>query len=224
MKEIQLKVLTDFPGRHSDERKLQRMLDGHYGEAIAEPVVASRGEILLNTLEFMKHYNLPVQAHEDIHRLINSLFHKEVIPESKYKIDQLLCSSTKTIFVFFCEKCFDNLGSLNHNIVRVKACQNCGHENQISDLTKPPFFIIVNFTDQLQLLLNEQDEDNQPISPNHITGHGDCLIYMMAKCIKTLQPLLILVRVSLTFHSLFVLMVFRYLKVKIHPFGQCLAW
>ncbi|KAJ1526468.1 hypothetical protein ONE63_009601 [Megalurothrips usitatus] len=134
---------------------LKNRLDNEYGTVVQDLPAASRGEILLNSLEFCTHHTLSVQAQEDLHRLINSVFHKEIIPDTKYKLDKLYTGPDVITHHFFCSNCFHSFGQINHKVVKLIMCENCKAENKVGDLTTATYFITINIANQLQLLLND---------------------------------------------------------------------
>lgn len=142
-----------------------RIEKDQYLDQIQDAPAASRAEVLLNILEFSTHYNLPVQANEDLHKLVNSIFYKPIIPDTKYKIDKLYANNSEITFYFFCGQCSENFGSLDHKDVQVKLCPNCGFNNPVSDLTKASYYIIINLASQLEALFSNPDVAKQLKNP-----------------------------------------------------------
>lgn len=136
-------------------RLLKEKLAGEFSGKMEDVPVASKSEILLNALEFSKRYNLPAQGAEDLHKLINCIFYKEGILETKHKLDNSYVGPGQVSYFFFCCNCFEDFGQLDYKNVKVHECQNCGVENQVSDLTKTFYYVTFNVANQLGLLLNE---------------------------------------------------------------------
>lgn len=154
---------------------LEKQLEGAYSQRIQERPAATRGEVMLNIQEFCRQHPVPLTAQEDLHRLINSIFHQEIIPETTYKLDKLYSSAGNIQYFFYCSKCFSNFGELDRKILKSKQCPECGTVNAIGDLTKAHYFIIMDFVKQLQLVLNDPAIASVLKNPNEFPDNGDTI-------------------------------------------------
>ncbi|KAJ1526574.1 hypothetical protein ONE63_008161 [Megalurothrips usitatus] len=155
--------------------KLREKLRGEYSTRVEDRAAASRGEILLNIQEFCKQHPLPLTAQEDLYKLVNTIFYKDIVPGTKYKLDKLYSSKSNIKYYFFCSKCFVCFGELDHQVVRVKECDECGTQNIVHDLTKANFFIMIDIVEQLQLLLQDPEIATELKNPNEFEDNGETM-------------------------------------------------
>lgn len=103
------------------------------------------------------------------------MFYKEVVPSSKYKLDKLYSDDSKIRYYFFCVKCHLSFGQIDYKVIRFKNCDECNTENVVYDLTKANFFIIVDFVQQLQLLLQDPKVATALRNPNEFPDNGEIM-------------------------------------------------
>lgn len=148
------------PQLNEQQTKLLRKLEGEFKGVIIENVCASRGEVLLNTLELVKQHRLPHEVHANILKLINSIFIANVVPDTRYLLDDLYKSSSGISYHFYCEVCSEILPTADFHADGTVQCvhEECNHLNSMKDLRdKNSYFVTVDIPTQLKLLLNSGD-------------------------------------------------------------------
>ncbi|XP_053594486.1 uncharacterized protein LOC106693488 isoform X2 [Microplitis demolitor] len=85
--------------------------------------------------------------------MINTLFGKNVVPATKYKIFKTLQQNEEIItYHLFCDDCLFYVGARNNSNIKGIICENCG------DMDQPPnisFFITLNMAAQLKTIFQD---------------------------------------------------------------------
>lgn len=119
-------------------------------------------------LDMAEKNNFTFKAFVDSVKLINSLFVCPVLPNSAYLLDKLCNSSEGMSKYFYCNNCSYAFGVQDNSIHRLLDCPECGHCNNISDLTKASFFVLYSLAPQIELLLTNETIRNNLSHPKKI--------------------------------------------------------
>lgn len=123
-----------------------------FNEAVTEKVVLSKGDILLMFLKHALKTHMSLTAMTDLAQMINLMFDKPVLPQSRYMLGKMLSGSeTRMTFYFFCPNCNVRIGQAQSN--SSLECPKCNHVTKISALADAPFFVLLDVPSQVQKLL-----------------------------------------------------------------------
>ncbi|XP_011859092.1 PREDICTED: uncharacterized protein LOC105556604 isoform X2 [Vollenhovia emeryi] len=139
-------------GNGNNEEILDNQYDRFLSEALCPCSATTKGEALMMAILLGKKHYMTWVAILDIINMINKLYNTDVLPNSKYSLFKHFPLAEDTIKVhLFCPSCQRYLGERpklrSSNIV----CHTC--EKDIDEATMS-FFVTLNFTYQLQNLLN----------------------------------------------------------------------
>lgn len=128
-------------------------------EDISKPVAATPGEIMVLLLKFCLKYELSFSATSSLFTLINSIFKKPILPESRYLLDKILNPANKAEFHAVCPNCSKYLGKsddiCDENILK---CPSCHSNVNVSNPSEPSFFAIIDPTEQISQYLPQHAE------------------------------------------------------------------
>lgn len=138
--------------------KLMNNLKGKFSENIQERVSATPGEALLNALELSKAHSFPHDVHANLLKFVNSLFPVDILPDTRYKLDDLYVNSCGITYHFYCNVCFGILPTPNRKISSIIKCENCTTEHCSTKLWQnETFFVLVDVPLQMQVLFNKKE-------------------------------------------------------------------
>lgn len=104
-------------------------------------------------LKFALMYSLTFTGTVELVGMINSLFDKPILPNTRYKLDQLYDCYHNAIFHGLCEQCEAYVGTFKKGKQTVLKCDIRGHDNDTSKGTYSTFFILSTInTDVVNLL------------------------------------------------------------------------
>lgn len=123
-------------------------------EKLFEHLDITRNEVIFMIMSYYLRYNLTWTALESLLTLINSIFGKKVIPDSKYLFKQLFRTQTPQ-YHFFCSECnfyFDfqlSTKSISYT------CEICGYVNNFSTKNNKNFFVTLPVESQVKNILKK---------------------------------------------------------------------
>ena len=158
--------------RESDNthfRKLLEFLDiDNTFQPIDVPVKVSVAELLLMLVKYTLVCSIGLSAVASLFLLINSIFARSVIPESRYLIDKLFNPCNSITFHGLCTECGMNLGTFKR-LDSKKHCNLCNAEINVQDTMYKDFFVTLDPSSQIADLLaansnyyNEIMNERQP--------------------------------------------------------------
>lgn len=132
--------------------------DGFF-DVINVGVNISKGELLLLIMKYCIEHNLSQTAISDLLKLINMIFHKNILPDSRYFIDKLFNKSDYVEYHAVCPKCNSYLGTYDRRSMRPenKSCEVCQTTVVVNDSTFKNFFIIMNPASEIKALLEANE-------------------------------------------------------------------
>lgn len=105
------------------------------------------GEAILMALDLGKRHSLGWTVIVDILVMVNKLYNKNTVADTKYKLfEQLACSGMYTYHVY-CPTCEVNLGEYNGDDFKSVQCNEC---EKTYTKARAHYFIMLNFEDQLK--------------------------------------------------------------------------
>lgn len=136
-------------------KTLKDKLQGSLAAIIDTQPRLSVGEFLLNALTLVSHFKMNMSEFEGVMKLVNTLFPKKVVPDTRYLLDKLFKSVAGTHYHFVCSNCLDYIGEFDNNVTTEVQCKNasCLTVNQISNLNESSFFVIFDLPPQIEILL-----------------------------------------------------------------------
>lgn len=100
--------------------------DPSLSQVLCDFLRCTRGEVILMVMTLALRHSLTWEASSDILKMVNQIFGKKVVPDSKYFLKKYFPANTeKNVYHIYCSQCHRYLGArdnLENNII----C-NCGH-------------------------------------------------------------------------------------------------
>lgn len=143
-----LKKINSFPELLDDEES--------YEKINATPDV-NRIELFLMILKFAHKCGLAHSALSALVSLINNIFEKPILPESRYKLDKIFNQDDNTSYHAICPNCENYLG----NIIELKAdtvCCSCRRNIDCSKPSSEHMFSVVDPSRRISELLNIHEQ------------------------------------------------------------------
>lgn len=128
--------------------------DVKFLETINVTVETSAGEILLMTLKYAVHNYLSVSALVCLLRVINCIFKRPIIFETKYMLDKIFNPQNNVEFHAICPNCKTYVGELK-NLESFITCVGCGEKIDLSKPSSENFFVTIDPSDSIADLLND---------------------------------------------------------------------
>jgi len=140
---------------YQDFAHLRKLKDEKFCSSIRETVVGSAGEIILGALQVSSKHSFSNQALLDVLRLINSIFRKDVVPDTQVILDNLLFDKKTFSHNFYCKNCFTFLGENTDKSQTHILCFNCSENNKVSNLCDATYFVTADIAPQIEVILQE---------------------------------------------------------------------
>ncbi|XP_054592230.1 uncharacterized protein [Nothobranchius furzeri] len=136
--------------------------DTDMDSALISGGTTTRAEALLMVMSHAARHNITGTQLDDLLKLINALFGKEVLPRSKYLFNKVFKNSSDIVeFHFYCKTCKLYIGKQEDikekNIVQ---CTICSAPIEISTLNSASFFISIPIAPQIQTLMENPQIQN----------------------------------------------------------------
>ncbi|XP_031781760.1 uncharacterized protein LOC116416701 [Nasonia vitripennis] len=149
---------TDNELEYSSDEELLRVLEENdrdpdsinkfinessFFESVELTVTRSPAELLLMALKYAVSNTLSITGILNLLKMINNICGKNIIPESKYRFDQI-CNNENTVTLHaVCPTCSQYIGTFEDLNSSVK-CQKCDTSIDVSNLSSPCYFAIIN--------------------------------------------------------------------------------
>lgn len=106
-------------------------------------------------------HNITGTQLDDLLKLINTLFGKEVIPRSKYLFNKVFKNNSDIVeFHFYCKTCKVYIGTQEDIDKNIAQCAICSAPIEISSLNSASFFINIPVAPQIQTMLENPQIQN----------------------------------------------------------------
>ncbi|KAK6492328.1 hypothetical protein HHUSO_G4649 [Huso huso] len=122
-------------------------------------VSTTKAEALLMVMTFAMRHSLTGVAVVDLLQIINKLFEREVVPDTKHLFSKVFSKSCElTKFHFYCTFCQTYVGNYCKGFdEKEKKCPQCHSVCNLDNLDEGNFFISVPLAPQIQCLLEKLD-------------------------------------------------------------------
>ncbi|XP_031781159.1 uncharacterized protein LOC116416516 [Nasonia vitripennis] len=136
--------ITDSSPATKNPKSLNDMIkDINFFKPLSISACVRQGELLLMVLKHCLSNNTSVSAMSNLCRMINTIFQTEVMPNSRYFLDQLFDSMDKVEFHAVCPNCTAYIGQFNE-IRDVKSCHTCTSELNLENPSNTSFFVLMD--------------------------------------------------------------------------------
>lgn len=122
-------------------------------EQLSTSTTVSKGEVLLMSLTIRLRHSLPWTVITDILKMINVIFGKRIVPDTKFLLHKYFSTEIETAnYHVYCPNCTTYLG-IQESIRNLNICE-CGFN--IKTAATMSFFVEFNLKDQLKKLLSNK--------------------------------------------------------------------
>lgn len=126
-------------------------------ESTSISIDKSPGELFLMALIHSVRFKLSFSALINHLQMINLICEKKIIPETRYIVHKLCNATEKINFHSICTDCSQYLGTFDSK-VKFVCCSNCSTDVDVSSLSKPSFFAIIDPTDAIRDCLQKHEK------------------------------------------------------------------
>lgn len=126
-------------------------------DTITTPVNISRGELLLMLLKFSLMNHACLTEMSKLFRLINAIFVKPILPESRYMLNMILNPDNNTELYGCCPKCgncLGKLGEVDENVV----CNICQNQTDLSTPSCENLFAVLDTSKSISDIINSHED------------------------------------------------------------------
>lgn len=186
---------SDDEGENQDVKRdfehLHTFLDSaDLTNPVDTPVNKNVGEILMMLLQYGLTNSLPLYAVENLFKLVNCMFSKPIIPNTKYLIEKLFNPKHFTTYHALCDNCGKSLGTFTSSDI-LKRCSIRNIDINVKDSMYSNFFVTLDPSKQIVNLLEENSDYYDDVIhrvPNKqvISGITDGKLYR--RFVKNLDP------------------------------------
>lgn len=122
----------------------------------------TRAEAVLMVMSYAARHNITGTQLDDMLKLINSLFGKEILPRSKYMFNKIFKNNSDIVeFHFYCKTCKIYIGAQEDiKAKNITECVNCKTPIEANSLNSGSFFINIPIAPQIQTLLETPEIQN----------------------------------------------------------------
>lgn len=142
-----------------------------FSSTVSVTVDKSIGEIFLMIIKYSISNHLSVTAMINLCKLVNSIFPKPVIPESKHFIDGLMNNKSGSHFHAVCSNCSVYIGKFEE-VKDVKCCDVCKVDLDLSNPSDTSFFVVIDPSKQISDILKIHGSEYDKIIHERPMNHG----------------------------------------------------
>ncbi|XP_051153467.1 uncharacterized protein LOC127276837 isoform X2 [Leptopilina boulardi] len=159
---------------------------------IDTPVNKNVGEVLMMIIKYSLANSLTLTATANLFQLINCIFAKPILPESRYLIDKLFNPTSSTTYHALCTTCGKNIGTFSSSDI-VKRCDICNIDVNVKDQMYNNFFVTLDPSDQIANLVEANSDyysnvmNYERIEPDIFRNICDGKLYR--RFLKRLHPI-----------------------------------
>lgn len=166
---------ADDPFDQPDKDPFQK-LKSNMEKMINIEVTVTLGEVLTNFLRLARKHNISHLEKENIMKFINSILNcGDILPTSRYLLDEFFYSKKDMIYHFYCAKCTSLVGSIPACNPRpdFARCSDpeCNEENILGDLSKASYFVTFDVPSQVELILSDPNVRKHLINPIDVANY-----------------------------------------------------
>lgn len=148
-------------------------------EIFHESLNIKKSEVVFMILSYYLRYNLTWNALEGLLSLLNGIFGKTVIQNSKYLFRKLFPSSIKPQYHFYCSTCNFYFDPTISKTDPSNVCEVCGLENSFNSKKSTNYFITLPLMPQLKNILKSKS-----LMTESSTVHTDIQDSLLYKAVK----------------------------------------
>ncbi|XP_071578140.1 uncharacterized protein [Temnothorax nylanderi] len=161
--ELDTDLINDLRDESSEKnvnqsRNLQDLvLNKDFQDCIDISPNKSPGELFLMIVEHALKYKSSLSEISDLFRLINIMFPRPILPDTRWILDNILNPKSRSEFHGICPKCCTYVGRIQD----FKSFITCSVCSEIIDLNNPSssnIFIIIDPTENIKLLIEENEK------------------------------------------------------------------
>lgn len=134
--------------------------------SINASLVVNKPEMLLAILKFSLQYSLPNSGLQDLCKMINCFFNSNILPDTRYRIDKLLCSNDSVEYHAVCSKCQLYIKQFQRSEQTVQ-CHVCNNNIPLKG-NNANFFVVLNVKDKIKNILEENSEYYSNVINNRV--------------------------------------------------------
>ena len=108
-------------------------------------------------LKYALRFNLNHSALKNLFRMINRIFAKPFLPDSRYLVDMMFVSKDITCYYSICPHCGAYVGTYERSDVH-KDCKECGHRIKLHDSSYTTFFVTYSVENEIKQLIETNDK------------------------------------------------------------------
>ena len=142
----------------NSKRKPQNLQDLIESEDFFNPIKSlvkvSPGELLFMILKYCTTNKLALTHMSKLIALINSIFEKQVLPQSRYIIDKFFNVNENTTFHVTCPACTKYIGNFENLNAYVIVCDNSKSKFKVSNPSADNLFAITDPSNAIASLIN----------------------------------------------------------------------
>ncbi|XP_043471564.1 uncharacterized protein LOC122504492 isoform X2 [Leptopilina heterotoma] len=121
------------------------------------PISVSKGEILMMVLKYALFHNLSHSAVTNLFSLINCMFVRSFLPDTRYLIDKLFFSSSLVKYHALCPYCGAYVGTFVRQD-KHKTCLLCKKQFNLNEMQFKDFYSTFNVANDIKAIIEDNDE------------------------------------------------------------------
>lgn len=134
----------------------EMLQEAQSNETINVNFVVSKIEMLLGILKFTHKYTMPNSGISDLCYLFNSFVDQPILPQSRYKLDQLFYPNDSVQHHAVCPGCKNYIGRYNRNQGLI-LCEICNININLKEPSYHDYFITLDIKDELKNVIESND-------------------------------------------------------------------
>ncbi|XP_071572483.1 uncharacterized protein [Temnothorax nylanderi] len=161
--ELDTDLINDLRDESSEKnvnqsRKLQDLvLNKDFQDCIDISPNKSPGELFLMIVEHALKYKSSLSEISDLFRLINIMFPRPILPDTRWILDNILNPKSRSEFHGICPKCCTYVGRIQ-DFKSFITCSVCSEIIDLNNPSSPNIFIIIDPTENIKLLIEENEK------------------------------------------------------------------
>lgn len=129
-----------------------------FSEQITTPMDVTTGLLFIMLLKYCLYNSISTEGTYNLFKLINAMFKKQILPDSKHILDKLLNPNQDVFFHALCKTCSSYLGKLGNIDENMDKCPNCNDKVNLKNPSSKNFFALINPSTQISDLITGHDE------------------------------------------------------------------
>lgn len=168
---------SDLEDLGEDEPVRETGFDKDMDSALMSAGTTTKAEALIMIMSHAARHNITGTQLDDLLKLINTLFGKEVLPRSKYLFNKVFQNNSDSVeFHYYCKTCKVYIGTKGDiKDKNIAQCSICSTSIEIDSMNRSSFFINIPLAPQIQTLLETPQIQNN-MSYRHQRPQNDHVI------------------------------------------------